>query len=117
MKKIILLIRLINVLSNYTFNFNDLFDLNIKEDDGEIRRNSFFVKFIISLGLIIWFNMDKEQVCCVIISNILSELIENLSYHKEITEFETKSETESESESESEIESIKDNQLKKDSEI
>jgi hypothetical protein len=53
MKKIILLIRLINVLSNYTFNFNDLFDLNIKEDDGEIRRNSFFVKFIISLGLII----------------------------------------------------------------
>jgi hypothetical protein len=53
MKKIFFFIRLINLLSSYTFNLNDLFDLNIKEDDGEIRRNSFFVKFIISVGLII----------------------------------------------------------------
>jgi len=53
MKNFFFFIRLINLLSSYTFNLNDLFDLNIKEDDGEIRRNSFFVKFIISVGLII----------------------------------------------------------------
>jgi hypothetical protein len=53
MKKLFFLIRLIYMVNNFFFNLNDLFELNIKEDNGEIRRNLFFFKFIISVGLII----------------------------------------------------------------
>jgi hypothetical protein len=49
------LIRLIIFINNFFLNLNDLLDLNInvEEDKGEIRRNLFFLKFIISISLII----------------------------------------------------------------
>lgn len=97
---------LIKLLNIYIFiiniNINDLFTLYLSDENEkkiqkesesnkelddynkERRWNLFCLKFIISVAIIGWFKLDAEQIGCVILSNMFSELIEALfSYENE----------------------------------
>jgi hypothetical protein len=102
-------IRLFNLINLMFFNFNNILTLLLDNDnsDGkeedkqsnkeynmEIRRNILCLKFIISVGIIGWLNMNGEQVGCIIIANILSELIEALTYRDKNEKYEEKDEDE-----------------------
>jgi hypothetical protein len=104
-------IRLFNLINLMFFNFNNILTLLLDNDnsDGkeedkqsnkeynmEIRRNILCLKFIISVGIIGWLNMNGEQVGCIIIANILSELIEALTYRDKNEKYEEKDEDEDE---------------------
>jgi len=56
---------------------------SIEDNKKEKFRNLFFLKIIISIALISWFKLDTEQIGCLIISNMISELIETYIYYDE----------------------------------
>ena len=76
---------LINFLFNNLYDISFLIDENnsIEDNKKEKFRNLFFLKIIISIALISWFKLDTEQIGCLIISNMISELIETYIYYDE----------------------------------
>ena len=76
---------LINCLFNNLYDISFLIDENnsIEDNKKEKFRNLFFLKIIISIALISWFKLDTEQIGCLIISNMISELIETYIYYDE----------------------------------
>lgn len=93
--KIIKLIRLFCSLYSFDFINFDLYlleenenkDIQSKKEYEEERlRNLFFVKLILSIALIGIFKLDTEQIGCVIVANLLSELIETFMYLNETNE-------------------------------
>ena len=76
---------LINCVFNNLYDISFLIDENnsIEDNKKEKFRNLFFLKIIISIALISWFKLDTEQIGCLIISNMISELIETYIYYDE----------------------------------
>ena len=76
---------LINCLFNNLYDISFLIDENnsVEDNKKEKFRNLFFLKIIISIALISWFKLDTEQIGCLIISNMISELIETYIYYDE----------------------------------
>jgi hypothetical protein len=61
-------------------NDDDIINDKEKEKRDQLRKERYIVKFIVSIGLIGMFKLDTEQICYLIISNILSELVEAIIY-------------------------------------
>ena len=86
---------LINCFSNNLYDISFLIDENNPVEDNKKENNStednkkekfrnlFFLKIIISIALISWFKLDTEQIGCIIVSNMISELIETYIYYDE----------------------------------
>jgi len=94
MRYILIIIKVLNITQNWFINGGYILENFLdpdpdaqpesitNNDKKEIKRNILFVKLIISMSLIAMFKMNTEQISYVIVSNVLSELIELLVFYK-----------------------------------
>jgi len=54
-----------------------------KRDINYINRNVLFLKLIVSIGIIGIFQLNTEQIGCVIVANLISELIEAVVFYND----------------------------------